>query len=192
MKTIEFFYDYASPWSYLAEKLAPRVFEGLTVVRRPTYLRAFETFAGGVPYSAAKMQYLIRDLTRCAEHEGIPLAPPASFPVHGLYGLRGALVAEKEESAEDFARYNVAVFDATWRDSREVSKKETIAEIARELGLPRVAAGLDEPWVKAELKARSDAALARGLFGVPSFVVGDELFWGHDRMDYVRRAAQVG
>ncbi len=63
------------------------------------------------------------------------------------------------------------------------------SDIAREVGGAALQEGVADPWAKEELRARSEAAIARGLFGVPTFVVGDEIFWGHDRMDYVKRAA---
>lgn len=183
---VELFYDYASPWSYLADATYARKLPGVLVELRPVFVRGFESFASGLPYGAAKMQYLARDFVRCTEHEGVPFAPPSTFPINGLYALRGALVAEREGR---FSDYHAAMFHAAWRDARDVSQKESVAEIARAIGIPAVADGLDDPWAKSELRARTDAAAALGVFGVPTFAVGGELFWGHDRMDYVARAA---
>ena len=186
MKTIELYFDYASPWAYLAEMLVPRLFGGLTVVRRPTYLRAFDAFAKGVPYSVPKLQYLMRDFLRCAAHEGIPFRPPTQFPINGVHALRGALIAEREGCLDAYHR---AMFRAAWQDDRDVSNADVVADVARESCGAKVQDALSDPWAKGELRARGEAAIARGLFGVPTFVVGDELFWGHDRMAYAMRAA---
>ena len=183
---ILFYFDYASPWSYLANAIYTKKLPGIRVSLQPVFVRGFESFATGLPYGAAKMEYLARDFVRCTEHEGVPVAPPLTFPMNGLHALRGALVAEREGK---LAEYHAAMFDAAWRESREVSTKESVIAIARAIGLAAIADGLDDPWAKNELRARTDAAAARGIFGVPTFVVGDELFWGHDRLDYVARAA---
>lgn len=186
MKPVRLYFDYASPWAYLANELLPTRLPGVEIVLCPVYLRGLETFAQGMPYTAAKLQYIARDLVRCTEHEGVRFTPPPVFPVNGLYALRAALLAER---AGVLASLHPALFRATWADARDVSNKAVVAEIARELGLDAVAEALDDPWAKAELKTRTEAAAARGVFGVPTFAVGDELFWGHDRMDYVQRFA---
>lgn len=186
MAHVEMFYDYASPWAYLANARLGAKLEGVSVRLCPIYLRGLESFSQGMPYSAAKLAYIARDLVRCTEHEGVPFTPPPVFPINGLYALRAALLAEREGS---LAALHDALFRAAWADARDVSSKEVVSEIAREAGLPSVAGALDDPWAKSELRARTENATARGVFGVPTFAVGDELFWGHDRMDYVRRFA---
>jgi 2-hydroxychromene-2-carboxylate isomerase len=187
MPTVELFFDYASPWAYLANAVLPTRLEGIAVTLRPVYLRGLESFASGIPYTPAKLHYIMRDFARCVEHEKVPVVQPPTFPINGLYALRGALAAEKDGS---LARYHDAMFRAAWAEGREVSQRDVVVGIARELGLAAVAEGIDSPEVKAELKARTEAAVARGVFGTPTFIVGDELFWGHDRMDYVARAAR--
>ena len=186
MPTVEVYFDYASPWSYLADALIPRRLPGVEVTLRPVYLRGLESFATGIPYTPAKLDYIVRDFARCVEHEGVPTATPHTFPINGLYALRGALAAEK---VGGLSRYHAAMSRAAWAEGRDVSSKDLVAAIARELGLEAVADGLDAPEIKAELKSRTESAAARGIFGVPTFAVGDELYWGHDRMDYVARAA---
>lgn len=183
---IDFYFDYASPWSFLASELLERELPGVSVTLRPIYLRGLEAFASGMPYGPDKLTYLARDFARCAEHQGIEVQPPASFPINGIHALRGALVAEREGA---LATYHQAVFRAAWRHRRDISDKVVVAQIAAELGLPAVAEGLDDPAIKQSLKERTEAAKKRGVFGVPTFAAGDELFWGHDRMAYVARAA---
>jgi 2-hydroxychromene-2-carboxylate isomerase len=83
------------------------------------------------------------------------------------------------------------MFHAAWRDGRNVGDKTVVIEIAVEAGLDRdrFAARVDAPEIKDQLKRATAAAEARGAFGVPTFFVGEQMFWGHDRMDFVARAA---
>jgi 2-hydroxychromene-2-carboxylate isomerase len=189
-QAVEFLFDYASPWSYLVNELLDR--EPLPGLRyRPIYLRGLEAFAQGLPYNAAKAAYLLRDLSRCAEHEGVELSFPSVFPINGLYALRGALLAQERG---DFPAYHRALFRAAWREDRDISRKEVVLEVLAAAGLPReaFAAGLEGPAIKDRLRQDTADAQERGVFGVPSFFVGDELFWGHDRLGYARRAAAGG
>jgi 2-hydroxychromene-2-carboxylate isomerase len=187
---VELLFDYASPWSYLANAIAPARLAGAEIVYRPIYLRGLETFAKGLPYCSNKLRYIMRDYARCAEHEGVATTMPAQFPINGLYALRGALAAER---LGGFAAYHPRMFAAAWREGRDVSRKEVVCEVARAAGLDeaRFAALLDDAAVKEQLRADTAAAEARGVFGAPTFFVGDELFWGHDRLDYVARALRA-
>lgn len=190
-QTIALYYDYASPWSYLASELVETKLPGVAIDWRPIYLRGLPQFREGMPYTGAKLRYMGLDLLRCAEHEGVPLRFPSTFPVNGLYAVRGALAAR---ALEAFPVYHQAMFRAAWRDDRDVAKRDVVVEIAAEAGLDRArfAALLEAPETKERLRADTAAAEARGVFGVPAFFVGPEndaeLFWGHDRLDYVARA----
>lgn len=186
MALIEFAFDYASPWSFLASALAPRALPGAILAYVPVYLRGFEAFAKGLPYGSAKMAYMARDFQRCAEHEKIRVAPPAAFPINGLHALRGAIGAER---AGVFGAYHEAMFRAAWQESRDISDKAVVVALGREVGFSAIADAIDDPEVKATLRANTERAAARGAFGVPSFFVGEELFWGHDRMHLVAIAA---
>lgn len=184
MRTVEFFFDYASPYSYIANELLATALPGIPIVYRSIYLRGFEPFAKGVPFSAPKLAWIVRDIQRCAEEHGLSIRLPASFPVNGLYALRGAIAAQR---ANRFDRYHSAMFRAIWRDGREASTRDGAASIARELGVELT----DDPSIKDELRTSTEAAGKRGVFGVPTFLVGDDLFWGHDRMHQVARAAML-
>ncbi len=186
MRPVEFLFDYASPYSYLANELLAAKLPSVAVTFRPVYLRGFEPFNKGVPFTAQKLAHMINDLQRCAAEYGLPFRVPASFPVNGLYSLRGAIAAIRGGM---FEIYHRAMFRAVWADGRETSNKESVARIVRELGLADIASALDDTSIKDELRTSTAAAARRGVFGVPSFIVGDELFWGHDRLHQVARAA---
>lgn len=192
MKKVEFYFDYSSPWAYLASQIAPKRLPGAEIAWRPIYLRGTEGFAKGLPYSPAKLQYLVADFARCAAHEGVPFAPPAAFPFDGLAALRAALVAQSALDAPAFERFHHAIFRAIWAEQRDVRPKEKVAALLAEalgsVSTDAALAKMEEPAVKDRLREATTAATARGLFGVPTLFVGDEMFWGHDRLDYVARA----
>ena len=189
MSSVEFFFDYASPWSYLASEIASRQLPGATIVHRPVYLRGFPQFTTGVPYDAARLSYLAADLRRCTAHWGVPLQVPPEFPLNGLYALRGALWVE-EQAPERFAAYHQAMFRAAWRDATPVSKKDEVVRVAAGAGLDPAAfaAGIDAAEIKDRLRAQTDAVRGRGAFGVPTFFVGQDMFWGQDRLHFVDAA----
>ncbi|HEY5922129.1 MAG TPA: 2-hydroxychromene-2-carboxylate isomerase [Kofleriaceae bacterium] len=186
MRDVEFLFDYASPYSYLANEALDRVLPGVRVTYQPVYLRGFETFAKGVPFSPAKLMWTVKDLRRAAEELGVKLGMPPTFPVNGLYGLRAALAARRAGLLE---RFHTPMFRAVWRDGRESSTKDGLLAILADLGLSELGSAVDDPAIKDELKTATEAAAKRGAFGVPTFFVGDELFWGHDRMHQVAKAA---
>lgn len=184
-RSVEFLFDYASPFAYLSSETLARKLPGIAIDYRPIYLRGLEMFSQGLPYIANKAMYVVRDYLRCAEHEGIETRIPSVFPINGLYAVRGALVAMEQGR---FADYHPTMFRAAFREDRNISSKDVVVEIMKELGID--AARIDAPDLKEKLRADTSAAEARGVFGVPSFFAGDELFWGHDRLDYVFRAAR--
>jgi 2-hydroxychromene-2-carboxylate isomerase len=183
---VEMLFDYASPFSFLACESVGRVLPGVELAYRPVYLRGFDAFAKGIPYSSAKLTWVINDLRRCAADLGIEIRIPATFPVNGLYALRGAIAAQR---AGKLPAYHEAIFRATWQKGRDISSKASLVALATELGFPDIAAAVDDPEVKDELRTNTEDAIRRGAFGVPTFFVGSELFWGHDRMHQVAKAA---
>ena len=184
---LDFYFDYASPWAYLAALALPAQLPAVKVVYKPIYLRGLESFAKGLPYTPAKLRYIMQDLERCAKHEKVRMKAPTQFPINGLYAARGALAALQTDK---FEPYHFAMFHAAWRDDRDVSDKQVVLAVAAEVGLDLTAA-IDSLEIKDKLKQQTAHAVERGVFGVPSFFVGDELFWGHDRLDYVARALGV-
>lgn len=187
--TVEFNYDFGSPYSYLADCELDWMFEDspCEIVRVPVYLRGFDSFKDGLPYTAAKAAYKVRDMQRTAAANDIPIATPRVMPVNGLYMLRGAVFLKDEK--ELLSKYRHGMFKATWADQRDVGSAEAVADIAAELGIDRaeLLAGIAQQSVKDELRANTDAAIERGAFGVPTFFVGGEMFFGQDRLDQVRK-----
>jgi 2-hydroxychromene-2-carboxylate isomerase len=189
MPAIDFWYEFASTYSYPTamriERLAAN--EGVTVRWRPFLLGPiFKAFGwNDSPFNiyAAKGRYMWRDLARVCEADGLPLRlPPVHFPQNGLTAARLALAGETDGWTPAFTR---GVFTANYAEQKDISDEATLAAILDGLGVDADAAlaAANMPETKEALKAQTVEAQARGLFGAPSFTVGDELFWGNDRLE---------
>jgi 2-hydroxychromene-2-carboxylate isomerase len=189
MAGIEFWYEFASTYSYPAamriERLATGA--GVAVRWRPFLLGPiFKTYGwNDSPFNifAAKGRYMWRDLERICAAGGLPLKlPPVSFPQNGLKAARLALVGERAGWTPAFTR---AVFTANYAEQKDISDDATLAAILGGLGVDAEAAvaAANAPDNKEMLKRQTEEAASRGLFGAPSFTVSDELFWGNDRLE---------
>jgi len=193
MATCEFFYDFSSPFSYLASTQIERVAEGHRLVWRPFLLGAVFKAVGTpiVPIASfprPKRILALREQYRWAEHWGVDFALPAVFPQNTVLALRMALQLPEDR----LPAATHAFFRAVWVEDRNLGDREALREVALGAGLDadRLIAGAETPEVKALLRTNTDEAVARGAFGAPSFFVGDQLFWGQDRLDFVRRALE--
>jgi 2-hydroxychromene-2-carboxylate isomerase len=187
--TIEFWYEFASPYSYLAaghiEGLAAE--KRLAIEWRPFLLGPiFKTRAHDPsPFqnpSPAQRRYRWRDVQRLCAAAGLPLRLPSAYPRNGLLAARVALVAIDEGWGPTFTR---AAFHANFAEDRDIGAPAVMGALVAALGhdaaavLERAAS----PANKERLKASGEAAIRRGIFGAPSFLVGEELFWGNDRLE---------
>ena len=119
-----------------------------------------------------------------AERHGIPFVMNPYFIINTLPLMRGALVAERRDELE---RYSDAMFDAVWRDGRDMGDPEVIGATLVENGFEaaKYFTGVQEQEIKDELKRRVEQAVAKGVFGAPTFFVGDKMWFGQDRLDWV-------
>jgi 2-hydroxychromene-2-carboxylate isomerase len=196
-RTLAFWYEFASSYSYPAvwriERLAAT--EGVAIAWRPFLLGPIFARQGWAdsPFNLfpAKGRYMWRDLERVCAREGLPLRRPSSFPRNGLLAARVALIAADENWCGEFSR---AVFRANFVADRDIGAPAVIGEIIDGLGRP-AAAVLDHAAsaeVKGRLRDQTETAMALGVFGAPSFAVGDELFWGNDRLEQAVEWAKEG
>lgn len=185
-KTLEFFYDYVSAYSYLANSQMSKFDE---VVYRPVFLGAVMQATGNRPPAQlpAREPYLMKDLERWSKRYGIPFKMNTHFPQNTLGALRIALVAQERG---DFGKVHQPLFDAMFVHDREISEQSVLEEILAGAGLPvdEYLQGITDPAIKERLKSNTDEALERGAFGAPTFFVGDEMFFGNDRFDFIREA----
>jgi len=189
MSILEFWYEFGSTYSYPAAmrvgKLAGTA--GLTVRWRPFLLGPIFAAKGGTdsPFNTdpQKGRYMWRDLTRICARENIPLKlPPVRFVQNSLKAARIAIAAENEPWMPSFTR---AVYKANFAEQKDISDDATLAAILTSLGVDadRAVAAANTPENKVRLKAQTDEAQARDIFGAPFFMVGDEPFWGNDRLE---------
>jgi 2-hydroxychromene-2-carboxylate isomerase len=198
MAKIEFWYEFGSTYSYpTAMRIERLAAEAQVDVRwRPFLLGPiFKAFGwNDSPFNifAAKGRYMWRDLERVCAAAGLPLKlPPVKFPQNGLKAARIALVGERQGWTPAFTR---AVFAANYAEQKDISDDATLRAILEALGVDAEAAleAANAPANKDALKQQTEEAAARGLFGAPSFIVGDELFWGNDRLETALAWAKAG
>jgi len=181
-----FYYDFNSPYAYLA---AHRVDEVLPVRPRwqPIAFGALIRQIGKVPWSlqpGAERERRLRECERRTAALGLPLRWPDGWPDrnYSILVLRAALVAAEHDRLREFSR---AAFRRGLGEGGDLRDPDTVLACARDAGVDPdlVAAGVQRPEIKERLRAATDAALTRGVTGVPTVAVGDELFWGDDRLE---------
>lgn len=192
-KTVEFFFDLGSPASYLAHTQLPALCRdcGAALVYRPMLLGGvFQATGNASPAMIpAKGRYMIRDLARYAERYGVPMRFNPHFPINTLTLMR-LLVAVQLHQPERLDDALQALFQATWVDGVNMGDPVRVAEVLAAAGLDAAALQqqIGEPAVKDALKATTEEAVRRGVFGAPTCFVGDDMYFGQDRLDFVREA----
>ncbi|MFH6597795.1 2-hydroxychromene-2-carboxylate isomerase [Ectopseudomonas khazarica] len=192
-KTVEFFFDLGSPASYLAHTQLPALCRdcGAALVYRPMLLGGvFQATGNASPAMIpAKGRYMIRDLARYAERYGVPMRFNPHFPINTLSLMR-LLVAVQLHQPERLDDALQALFQATWVDGVNMGDPARVAEVLAAAGLDAAALQqqIGEPAVKDALKATTEEAVRRGVFGAPTCFVGDDMYFGQDRLEFVREA----
>ena len=192
-RAVECFFDVGSPTAYLAWTQLPKIAAetGAELRWRPMLLGGVFKATGNVsPVTvAAKGRWMNRDIERWARRYGVPFAFNPHFPINTLTLMRGATGMQLRHPA-DFDRWLGVIFPAMWARPRNLGDAAVLAATLTEAGFDAeaFAALVADPEVKAALIATTDEAVARGVFGAPSCFVGDELFFGQDRLDFVREA----
>lgn len=191
-KTVEFHFDFGSPYSYLAYKALPAIAaaHGAQIVWRPMLLGGvFKATGNHSPVEiAAKGKWLHQDLQRWAAKYGAPFRHNPHFPINTLVLMRGAVGMQLR--GLDFPKYVETVFDAMWAQPRNLGDPAEAAAVLQQAGFDAGAfmALVSDAAVKEQLKKNTEDAVARGVFGAPTFFVGDEMFWGQDRLEFVAAA----
>jgi 2-hydroxychromene-2-carboxylate isomerase len=192
-KTVEFFFDVGSPTAYLAstqiQKLASDV--GATLVYRPMLLGGvFKATGNSSPVTVpAKGKWMFSDMSLWAKRYGVTLKMNPFFPINTLPLMRGA-IAMQMRMPEKFDTYLSAVMNAIWQDKKNMGDPAVIAETLAQIGLDPAAfmAMIGDDEIKAALVKNTEEAVSRGVFGAPTFFVGDQMFFGQDRMMFVKEA----
>lgn len=187
-KAVEFLFDFGSPTSYLAYKQLPKIVarHGARIVWTPILLGAvFKATGNSSPVMVPlKARYMNADLARFAKRYGVVLNFNTHFPVNTLPLMRGAIAYQ---TTNQFDIYVNAMFDAMWAHPRNLNDQAEIARVLNDIGIEPddFLARIDRPDVKEKLKANTEGAVARGVFGAPTFFVDGDMFFGQDRLDFV-------
>jgi 2-hydroxychromene-2-carboxylate isomerase len=183
---ISWVFDLISPYSYLGLKQLSLLPAGAELELVPVLFAGLLNHHGQVGNAeiASKRRFTYRFVVWRARRMGVPLKMPPAHPFNPLSALRLVIAAGSDRRSVETA------FDFVFGQGRDVADPAVLADLARELGIEDVAVALNDPDVKRTLRNNTDWAIERGVFGVPTFVIGTELFWGHDALemavDYLR------
>ncbi len=192
---VEYFFDYVSPFAYLADTQLRALAErsGAEIVYRPFFLAGVMQAAKITPpiNSPNKGAYMMTDIRRWVERYRVPLNPNPHFPVNTLHAMRAAVAAIGDQRFGDFHR---AMFSGVWVEGKNLADEEVLRGAIDAVGLDGAAilARSKQAEVKDALRRNSDEAVERGAFGAPTFFIGEEMFWGNDRLDFVEEALHRG
>jgi 2-hydroxychromene-2-carboxylate isomerase len=179
MRPVTWYFDFVSPYSYIAFKRLHELPRDAVVELRPVLFAGLLDHFGqkGPAEVPVKRRWTYRWCTWWARSLGIPFRFPASHPFNPLHHLRLAIAA-------GVTRENVGrIFDSIWTSGAEATDPKGFAALAKELGVDE--ARMAVPEVKAALRRNTEDAIARGVFGVPSYEVDGEVFWGADSIGFV-------
>jgi len=195
-QTLDFYYDFGSPNAYFAWKALHGVTErtGLDVIMHPVLIGGvFKTTGNQPPWQAFgnvpnKMKYMQLEIQRfIKDHNLTEFKFNSAFPVNTLLAMRGAIAAQQ---AGVHDAYYPAVFKAIWEEDKNISLPEVLAEVLDGVGLEGTAlvTATQTPEVKQALMEATQACVDRGTFGLPTFFLGDDIYFGKDRVWQIERA----
>jgi 2-hydroxychromene-2-carboxylate isomerase len=196
-KAIDFYFDFSSPYGYLAAQRAEAMGQGAgrPVIWKPFLLGALFKQEGSKPLIdyPLKGAYSLHDMRRAARRLAVPFTMPEPFPFSSVAAAR-AFYALTDARPADAKSLALALFAAIFGRGQALSDASAVLGIAADLGLDAAALGqaMTAPEVKARLRQEVEGAMARGVFGSPFFIVDGEAFWGHDRMAEVEDWAKTG
>ena len=180
--TVSWVFDVISPFAYLGFHDLGRLPQDVEVRFVPVLLAGMLSHFGqkGPAEIPSKRRFTYRFVLWRARQMGIPLSFPPAHPFNPLAALRLIIAAGSGRQAAS------VVLDAVFRDGRDLTDPVVLADLARQLGVADAARAVSDPAVKEQLRANTDWAIAQGVFGVPTLVIGTELFWGHDAFGMAR------
>lgn len=183
---IEFFYDFRSPYSYMAYTQLNAM--DVNIALRPMKILKVMELVGNVPTTitcAVKGRYARIDLARWAQRYGVPLNPSDMRANDGDACSRAVLAAQ---SPADAAKITLALYRAIWSEGKTLATRDDIFPVISAAGIDvgPITDGIDAPEIIAQLDANTAEAAERGVFGSPTIFVGDAMFFGNDRLEFVR------
>ena len=193
IKSFDFFFDFISPYSYLAHKQIRNIeFQNkIEINYMPILLSGLLNLAEikAPVFIPSKAKFMIKDCKLFAEKLNIKFKFNSYFPIQSLNLMRGILIARKENKT---SLYIDKFFDAYWKDGLNLNDQEIVDKILEDLNfnLEAFKLKISEQKIKDELKKRTKDAYLKGVFGAPSFIINNKMFWGQDRLEFVLKEAQ--
>tara|TARA_Y100000590_G_scaffold155209_1_gene178409 strand:- start:4787 stop:5374 length:588 start_codon:yes stop_codon:yes gene_type:complete len=187
-KSFEFYFDFGSPYSFLAHKEIRKIERKLSIKIKyvPILLGAILKQVGTKPHAdiPAKNKYMIRDCKMWAEKYKIEFKFNSYFPIITLNLMRSVIVAERHDFAQNFIN---KVYDAIWKDGLNLNDNIIFEKLLKNLDINPKTFLMEtvEQKIKDDLKKRTEEAYSKGIFGVPTFIVNNKIFWGQDRLEFV-------
>ena len=192
IKQFEFYFDFGSPYSFIAHKKIREIENknSIKIKYMPILLGGLLKAAGIKPNVdiPIKGKYMIKDCKLWAEKYGITFKFNSYFPINTLDLMRCVLVAEKKSFAENFIN---KVFDGIWKDGLNLNDILIVHKLLKNLDINPKTFLMEaiDPKIKEELKKRTESAFDKGIFGAPSFIINNKMFWGQDRLEFVLNEA---
>ena len=193
IKSFDFFFDFTSPYSYLAHKQIRNIENQykIDINYMPILLGGLHNLAEieAPVFIPSKTKFMIKDCKLFAEKLNIKFKFNSHFPIQSLNLMRGVLIAKKENKT---SLYIDMFFDACWKDGLNLNDQKIVDKILEELNfnLETFKLKISEHKIKDELKKRTKDAFLKGVFGAPSFIINNKMFWGQDRLEFVLKEAQ--
>ena len=196
-KTIDYYFAPQSPWTYLGHARFATIAAaaGANVRVLPADFGRIFAATGGLPLpkrAPERQAYRLIELARFRDWLKLPMhLEPRFFPVAADDAARLIIAVDSKDGSAAAMRLSAAVFDAVWVQQRNIADAQTLAELLQECALPteRLLQSR-EPAVQRQFDANTEAAIAAGVFGAPSYCLGGEIFWGQDRLDFLERKLQ--
>ena len=193
IKSFDFFFDFISPYSYLAHKQIRNIEYQykIEINYMPILLGGLLSLAEikAPAFIPSKAKFMIKDCKLFAEKLNIKFKFNSYFPIQSLNLMRGVLIAIKENKK---SLYIDKFFDACWKDGLNLNDQKIVDKILEDLSfdLETFKLKISEQKIKDELKKKTKDAFLKGIFGTPSFIINNKMFWGQDRLEFVLKEAQ--
>tara|TARA_B100002051_G_scaffold211279_2_gene202926 strand:- start:217 stop:804 length:588 start_codon:yes stop_codon:yes gene_type:complete len=186
-KSIEFYFDFSSPYSYIAYKEIKKLEKknSLKIKYMPVFLGGLHNSAGITPaaFNNLKSKYMIKDTKLICEKKNIPFNFNSYFPIKTVNFMRGAIISEKENFEKIYIE---KIFNAIWKDGLNMNDQVVINKVIKNIDLnpETFFSSVTDQKIKDKLRKLTDEALKKGVFGAPTFLVNKKIFWGQDRLSY--------
>ena len=192
-KTIEFYFDFSSPYSYIGYEEIKRIEkkDSIKIKYMPIFLGGLHNAAGVTPaaFIDVKSKYMIEDTKLVCEKKNIKFIFNSYFPIKTVSFMRGVLIAEEDSFRKIYIE---KIFNAIWKDGLNMNDKTVIEKVLKNMELnPEIfLSKVSDNKIKVKLRKLTDDALKKGIFGAPTFLVNKKIFWGQDRLSYAVEEAK--